>query len=103
MLYDGDDILQLFVKALKEKDKVKDEKKKPEKRKKCECCSCESKKKKKKKGPTVVEQLAVATFMAPFVLALPFVFNTFNMIFVYSASLYLQYAEWSLNTMKALH
>lgn len=99
MLYEDADVLRLFAKALSEKKDDKKDKKDGKKKK----CSC-----KKKRGRGKItgkmffhEKLAMTIFFSPFVLALPFLFNTFNLVFVYTGSWYIQYAEWTLAQMKA--
>jgi hypothetical protein len=98
MLFTEGDLLELLLKASK-KDEKKDDKKKDKKPK----CSCNKKRRRggKKKIP-FHEQLAMTIFFAPFVLMLPFLFQTFNLLFLFTSSWYIQYAQWTLETAKQL-
>lgn len=96
MLYEKSDILDLLVELTKKKDDKKKDKEKKSK------CSCKKKKKKggKEKKVAFHEKLALTIFFAPFVMALPFLFQTFNLLFLAMGSLYIQYAQWTLEIAK---
>lgn len=107
MLYTGDDLLELLVKAARKEEKKEDPKKK--KSNKCSCCECKKKAASKKKKPNdkkavpLHERLALIIFLSPFILGLPFLFQTFNLLFWQFSTWSQHYTTWTLEVAKTIH